>query len=577
MSPKTDILVIGSGIAGLSFALKAASYAEVTIITKRAAMDSSTWNAQGGIAAVMSREDSFEDHIRDTIRAGDGLCREDIVRLVVQEGPDRVRELLELGMGFSRDEHDEEQPFELGLEGGHSHRRILHAGDFTGSAVAQALFDASQRHKRIRLLEYHAAIDLITTRKLGLRREPNRCLGAYVLDAKTGEVLTLLARATVLAAGGAGKVYLYTSNPDVATGDGMAMAYRAGALLANMEFVQFHPTCLYHSQAKSFLISEALRGEGGILRLSDGRTFMKAYHPAAELAPRDVVARAIDHELKKTGADYVLLDVTHLGADFLRRRFPQVLETCARYGLDMTRDPIPVVPAAHYFCGGVWTDAHGATTVDRLYAIGETACTGLHGANRLASNSLLEGLVFAHRAALALKTAIPDTGASVPGTAVKVPSWNPGRARDSDEQVVIAHNWEEIRRLMWNYVGIVRTNKRLARALRRLHLLQQEIQEYYWDFLITLDLIELRNIALVADLVTRCAMARKESRGLHYNLDYPKRDDRGWKRDAWVGLGSSGSAALFKRPEGERVGGSRGTRRVPPAPLPGLRASAPGS
>lgn len=516
---ESDFLIIGSGIAGLSLAIKLSELGSVSLVSKKEFLEGSTSYAQGGIATVMSPEDSFEQHVQDTLKAGAGLCREPIVRGVVQEGPERIRELIDWGMEFTRKE-DEEQAYELGLEGGHSRRRVLHAGDFTGSEIAKTLLHKAQSCGAIRFFDYHIAIDLIMTDKLKTSHA-SRCMGAYVLDSRSSTVQTFVAKtATFLATGGAGKVYLYTSNPDVASGDGMAMAYRAGARMANMEFVQFHPTCLYHPEAKSFLISEAVRGEGGILRLRDGTPFMAAYHPAKELAPRDVVARAIDAELKKRGDPFVYLDIRHRGEDFIKHRFPMIYKQCLKFGIDITKDLIPVVPAAHYFCGGVDTDAHGRTSIDGLWAIGETACTGLHGANRLASNSLLEGLVFAHRAYERLRQE-----KIVAGFTLEAPAWNPGNARNSDEQVIITQNWDEIRQLMWNYVGIVRSDRRLERAFHRIQLLQQEIHEYYWDFIITPDLIELRNIATVAELVVRCAMARRESRGLHYNLDHPERDD----------------------------------------------------
>jgi L-aspartate oxidase len=551
---ETDYLILGSGIAGLSLAIKLSELGTVALVSKREFLEGSTLHAQGGIAAVMSPEDSFDQHIQDTLKAGAGLCREDIVRGVVQEGPACVKELIGWGMNFTRDDQDEEHPYELGLEGGHSQRRVLHAGDFTGSEIARTLLAKAKSISKIQFFDYHIAVDLITSEKLGVQDGP-KCLGAYVLDIRAGIVRTFLAgRATFLATGGAGKVYLYTSNPDVATGDGMAMAYRAGAKIANMEFVQFHPTCLYHPEAKSFLISEALRGEGGILKLPNGTPFMSAYHPDKELAPRDIVARAIDSELKKSGDPFVYLDIRHKGAAFIKKRFPNIYQQCLRYGIDITKDMIPVVPAAHYFCGGVATDGVGRTTIPGLWAIGEVACTGLHGANRLASNSLLEGLVFAHRASESLRGRAgegargrPESPNRLPADTpiLNVPPWNPGKARNSDEQVVITQNWDEIRQLMWNYVGIVRTDKRLERAWRRIQLLQQEIHEYYWDFLITPDLIELRNIATVAELVVRSAMARQESRGLHFNLDHPKTDDAAWRHDTILQRKVTGAVPTF--------------------------------
>ncbi len=516
--PRRDFLVLGSGIAGLLSALKLARLGTVTLVTKKAAAESNTNYAQGGIAAVTSAVDSFESHVRDTLIAGAGLCDESVVRLTVAEAPKRVGELRELGVRFS----EREAALDLGLEAGHSHRRILHAGDITGREIERALVDAARRHRRIAMVENHLAVDLLLDRD-------RACRGAYVMDRSSGRIAPAEAGATVLATGGAGKVYLYTSNPDIATGDGMAMAWRAGARMADMEFVQFHPTCLYHPQAKSFLLSEALRGEGGRLILRDGRRFMGRYDRRLELAPRDVVARAIDSELKRTGAPCVYLDMTRRPREFLKTRFPNIYAKVLSFGVDMAEDPIPVVPAAHFFCGGVQTDSWGRTSVPRLFAAGETARTGLHGANRLASNSLLEGCVFAHRIAEHLSSG----GALGPCAPFKAKAWNPGRAVTSDEAVVIAQNWDEIRRLMWNYVGIVRTDKRLARALARMELLNREIAQYYWDFLPTPDAVELRNIADVATLVIRSAIARKESRGLHYTLDHPKRLEP-WRRPTFL-------------------------------------------
>lgn len=537
MEVQIDYLVIGSGIAGLTFALHASKYGKVGIVTKKEKIEGATNYAQGGIASVVDPADHFEYHVKDTLEAGDGLCHEDVVRMVVYEGPGVIKELISWGVNFSMDE--DTNLLDLGREGGHSRRRIVHAEDRTGHAVEKALLERVEKDKNVTIYEHHMVIDLITTAKLikkGIITKEigeRTCWGAYVLDVKNNAVKTFLATITVLATGGAGKVYLYTSNPDIATGDGIAIAYRAGAKIANMEFVQFHPTCLYHPEAKNFLISEAVRGEGGFLIDKNGNRFMEKYHSMKELAPRDVVARSIDMELKKSGDECVYLDITHKPPDFIKRRFPHIYKTCLRYHIDITQEPIPVVPAAHYICGGVLTDQNGLTNLENLYAIGEVACTGLHGANRLASNSLLEALVFAKRAAdrsssyLKEKRYIPFP---------KPPKWDPGSAVDSEEMVVVSHNWDEIRRFMWNYVGIVRTNKRLERARRRIEIIQEEIKEYYWDFIVTRDLLELRNLALTAELIINCALLRKESRGLHYNLDYPHKDDKHWKRDTviWI-------------------------------------------
>jgi L-aspartate oxidase len=499
-----DYLVIGSGIAGLTFALKVARTGTVAIITKKHRAESNTNYAQGGIAAVMGKDDSFDLHIRDTLEAGAGLCREEVVRTIVREGPALVRELIEWGVKFADD---------FGREGGHTRRRVLHAGDITGREIERALLARVAADKNISVFENVLAIDLITTGKLHWPG-PNRCLGCYALDEKRKVVETFAGKLTLLATGGSGKVYLYTSNPDIASGDGVAMAYRAGASVANMEFVQFHPTCLYEPKAKTFLISEAVRGEGAVLRGGDGEPFMRRYHAMADLAPRDIVARAIDAEMKKTGAKFVTLDITHKDAQFVKKRFPNIYAKCLEFGYDMTKQPLPVVPAAHYQCGGVVTNVDGQTEIAGLLAAGEVACTGLHGANRLASNSLLEALVLAHRSAqVAMRSPLPAPPA--------LPAWTSGNAADPDELVVVTHNWEEIRRLMWDYVGIVRTDKRLLRARSRIQNLQHEINQFYWDYKVTPDLIELRNLALVAELIVECALLRKESRGLHYTLDYP--------------------------------------------------------
>jgi len=525
MRVECDYLVLGSGVAGLSFALEVARHSKVTMVTKRSRTDSATNWAQGGIAAVLDPTDSFEAHVQDTLTTGGGLAHPEVVELVVRDGPSRIRELMELGAEFSRNAGD--SSLDLTREGGHSARRVVHAGDITGEEVQRVLVAAAAQSKNVEIYEQHMAIDLVSveTEDGGLH-----VVGAYVLDEETGEVHTFLAKATVLATGGAGKVYLYTSNPDVATGDGVAMAYRAGAELANMEFFQFHPTCLFHPEAKSFLVSEALRGEGGVLRLSDGTAFMGDHHELGDLAPRDVVARAIDYEMKRTGDECVHLDMSAKPGKYLVERFPNIHARCLRYGVDMTREPIPVVPAAHYMCGGVVVDDEGRASLGGLWAVGEVACTGLHGANRLASNSLLEGLVYGHRAAVAASRDAEPSGVH------DVSDWDPGRAVPSDEAVVVTQNWDEIRRFMWNYVGIVRTDRRLRRAARRIAMLQEEIREYYWAHLVNRDMLELRNIADVAELIIRCAEARKESRGLHYNLDYPHAGDE-WRGDTRVQRG----------------------------------------
>ena len=521
MTLSCEYLVIGSGVAGLAFALEAANHGHVIVVTKQRADESNTRYAQGGIASVLSQKDSFASHMQDTLTAGAGLCHPLAVQVCVEEGPARIDWLVQQGVEFStKPNGTQKTDLDLGREGGHSERRVAHAGDMTGKEIVRVLDAAARAHPNIQLLEHHTAVDLIMLPEYG---GPDICGGAYVLDASSEHVLTIRAHATMLCTGGSGKVYLYTSNPDVATGDGVAMAYRAGAEIANMEFYQFHPTCLFHSQAKSFLISEALRGEGAILRLLDGTPFMKKHHERADLAPRDIVARSIDYEMKRTGSDYVLLDITHRPASFVRERFPGIHATCQQWGIDITSTPIPVVPAAHYMCGGITTDMHGRTTIPGLWALGEVACTGLHGANRLASNSLLEGLVLAHRASLKLSSQI-DALRSRPHVTVK--DWEVGDAVSSDEKVIVSQNWDELRRFMWNYVGIVRSATRLQRAARRIALLQDEIHEYYWRYLVTRDLIELRNIATVAELIVASAASRQESRGLHFTLDYPDKDDR---------------------------------------------------
>ncbi len=528
MRVECDLLVIGSGVAGLTFALEASKHAKVTILTKRSRFESNTNYAQGGIAAVLDPEDSIDAHVADTLATGGGLSDPEVVNIVVGDGPLRVKELIELGAKFSRRESDGE--LDLTREGGHSARRVIHAGDITGREVQRALLDAVAQNDQIEILEDHMAIDLIEQSRFG--GPSRRVVGAYALHEPTGDVHTYIAKATILAAGGAGKVYLYTSNPDVATGDGVAMAYRAGAQIGNMEFFQFHPTSLYHPEAKSFLISEALRGEGGVLRLGDGTAFMEKHHEMKDLAPRDVVARAIDWEMKRSGEDHVFLDMTHLEDSYVAERFPNIHGMCLRYGVDMTKKPIPVVPAAHYMCGGVVIDHEGRTSLPGLWAIGEVTCSGLHGANRLASNSLLEGLVYGHRVAQTL------AACNLPaGPVGEVPDWDVGSAVRSDEAVIVTQNWDEIRRFMWNYVGIVRTDKRLKRAARRIAMLQDEIREYYWAHLVNRDMLELRNIADVAELIILCAIARKESRGLHYTLDHKDVDDENFGDDTLIERG----------------------------------------
>ena len=504
-----DALIIGSGLAGQSAALRLAEHCRVALISKRRLEDSASGWAQGGIAAVLDSRDSIEAHIEDTLIAGAWLNDHEATRFVVENGRRAIEWLIDQGVPFTQDESG----YHLTREGGHSARRVIHVADATGLAVQDTLTRKVRQHPNITILEDHIAIDLITGEKLGLPQQ--RCLGAYVLDTRNGEVLTLGASNTLIATGGAGKVYLYTTNPDTSTGDGIAMAWRAGCRVANMEFIQFHPTCLYHPQAKSFLISEAVRGEGGLLRLPDGSRFMLDHDERAELAPRDIVARAIDFEMKKRGLDCVYLDISHKGEDFIRAHFPNIHARCLELGIDITRDPIPVVPAAHYTCGGIVSDLHGRTDVPGLYVAGEASCTGLHGANRLASNSLLECLVFS-------EAAVQDMLASQPAALPALPSWDDSRVTDADEEVVISHNWDELRRFMWDYVGIVRTNKRLKRAKHRIGLLKREIDEFYANFRVSHDLIELRNLVVTAELIVRCAMQRRESRGLHFSRDYPE-------------------------------------------------------
>jgi L-aspartate oxidase len=522
-SPIEPVIVLGGGLAGLTTALRLADGGrQVVLLAKRQLSEGSSQYAQGGIAAVLDEDDSIESHIEDTLRAGAGLCNEASVRLVVEQSAHCIEWLIEQGVKFTlkgQDDYDGSKlqlsPYHLTREGGHSFRRVIHADDATGRAVIRALEARVRAHANIKALEQHIAVDIITSEKLGLSG-PQRCLGLYALNKASGRVVTLAASTVVLATGGASKVYLYTSNPDTSTGDGVAMAWRAGCRVANMEFVQFHPTCLYHPQAKSFLLSEALRGEGALLRLPDGTRFMPDHDDRAELAPRDIVARAIDYEMKRGGFDSVFLDISDKPAKFIHEHFPNITERCADLGFDITTSPVPVVPAAHYTCGGVKTDLAGHTDVQGLYAVGEVSCTGLHGANRLASNSLLECMTFAMAASRdILDGRVPEL------VSVSLPDWDESQVTDADEQIVVTHNWDEIRRTMWDYVGIVRTNKRLERASHRVRLLQSEIREYYRNFRIDNNLIELRNLVVVADLIIQSALSRKESRGLHYTLDYP--------------------------------------------------------
>jgi len=537
MKNQFDYLVIGSGIAGLTFALKAARSGSVAIVTKKDRLETNTNYAQGGIASVFGQDDSFDLHLQDTFSAGDGLCHPEVVDFVVKAGPDRIKDLLELGVAFNRGA--DPNLFDLGREGGHSRNRILHAHDMTGKAVEKVLMAAAESDANIVIFENHLVLDLIVqhqSMKTGSADLYHRdtCRGAYVLDIAAEQIHAFVANAVLLCTGGAGKVYLYTSNPDVATGDGLAIAYRAGAKLANMEFVQFHPTCLYHPTAKNFLISEAVRGEGGRLIDRRGRAFMEKYHPLKDLAFRDIVARAIDTEMKTTGDDCVFLDISHRDGDFLKERFPNIYQRCLSLGIDITQDPIPVVPAAHYMCGGIVTNPSGRTTIRNLYALGECACTGLHGANRLASNSLLEAMVFAHVAALECSEQIQLWRSRILPNVPDYPANIANQNSSNNEMVMIAHNWDVIRRLMWNYVGIVRTDKRLALALTHVVQIRMELKEHMPKIPMNSDLVELQGLALVAELIIRCAVLRKESRGLHFNVDHPEKDDSNWLKDTIV-------------------------------------------
>ncbi|PKM13312.1 MAG: L-aspartate oxidase [Gammaproteobacteria bacterium HGW-Gammaproteobacteria-3] len=513
-----DVLIVGSGGAGLSLALKMADHARIAVLSKCSVSEGSTYYAQGGISAVLDEQDSLASHITDTLDAGAGLCDPEIVKLTVTHGKESIDWLRQQGVAFTEEQAaNGESHLHLNREGGHSHRRIVHTADATGKAVSNALVARAQAHPNIEIFEHYNVIDLITGQKIGV--SPNRVLGAYVLDIKSNKVRAIAARAFALATGGASKVYLYSTNPQIATGDGIALAWRAGCRVGNMEFMQFHPTCLYHSQGQSFLISEAVRGEGGKLILPNGSAFMHKYDPRQELAPRDIVARAIDHEMKKRGIDCVYLDISHKPSAFIQEHFPTIYKRCLELAIDITRQPIPVVPAAHYTCGGIITDANALTDISNLYAVGEVACTGLHGANRMASNSLLECLVFAERASIDILKKLPH----LPKPPV-LREWDESKVIDSDEEVVVSHNWNELRHFMWDYVGIVRSDKRLSRALRRIDLLKGEITEYYSHFRVTSDLLELRNLVIVAELIVRCAQQRKESRGLHFTLDYPALD-----------------------------------------------------
>lgn len=521
------VLIVGAGLAGLGLALRLADHGvAVTVLAKQRLSEGSSLYAQGGIAAALSKQDSFESHARDTMDAGAGLCDSRAVEFIVRHGPENIQWLIDQGVEFSRHAGEHDIAYHLNREGGHSHRRVVHSQDATGRAVETTLERRVRESRNIELMEGHIAVDVINCAHPGVE-PPKRCLGVYALDLASGRVRTLEAHQVVLATGGASKAYLYTSNPGTSTGDGIAMAWRSGCRVANLEFVQFHPTCLFHPRAKTLLISEAVRGEGGKLSLPDGTEFMVGHDPRAELAPRDVVARAIDYEMKRHGVEHVNLDISHRPPEFVEDHFPNLNQVCRRYGYDMTKGPIPVVPAAHYTCGGVVTDMRGRTDLPGLYAIGECACTGLHGANRLASNSLLECLVLAQSASADILTRL---GAPYQGNE-PVASWDASLVSDPDEQIVVSHNWDELRRFMWDYVGIVRTNKRLQRARHRIDLLKEEIRDYYSNFRISNDLVELRNLLSVAELTVRCALERRESRGLHYTLDYPDRDDSAAARD----------------------------------------------
>ncbi|MFQ5674341.1 MAG: L-aspartate oxidase [bacterium] len=531
----SDFLIIGSGIAGLSYALKAAHHGTVAIVTKKAKTESNTNYAQGGIAAVISPEDSYHLHIQDTLTAGAGLCHKKSVEVLVKEGPARIEDLKRWGTQFTTTKSHQSEVFDLGREGGHSTNRIIHASDLTGQKVERALVQAVKETPNITVYENHMAVDLLTEHQLGKEHEEKtkrlHCWGAYVLDVQTGAVKLFLAKVTLLATGGCGQVYCNTTNPAIATGDGIAMAYRAGALLANLEFMQFHPTALFNAKGQFFLISEAVRGQGGILRTQSGEAFMEKYHPMKDLAPRDVVARAIDAELKKSGDAYVTLDVTHLDADIIKSRFPNIFQKCLSLNLNITKEPIPVVPAAHYMCGGVVTDLTGRTSIQGLFACGEVACTGVHGANRLASNSLLEAVVFSHRAYLSSLEYIESRGA---WHSPAIPAWSETGTLNQEEWVLVAHDKQEVRSLMTDYVGIVRSNLRLQRALRRILLIAEEVEDFHKRTKITEGLLELRNLVAVAQLIVRCALYRKESRGLHFTTDYPDTDDDHWRKDTLI-------------------------------------------